>query len=141
VAIDKAWVAVVAALVSACTGNRTNERVQHISEDFGVCANLPEGSTYQLQHRSFDYEIGHMTLLGKKIEVYIGYQPPFQGEPWPRGKEVTNGFVDVERLLLGNKRQPNRGPLFVMFSASDLRSAEPLLREKDFIVDCQQRTR
>lgn len=145
-AINRSAVALLIAgiTVTACKEHRV-EPSHRMSDDFAICVNLPQGAVYQLQKRSFDYEIGQLTLAGNQLEVYIGYQPPYSGKPWPRGSEITNGFVvvgkersdGIEQLLLGNKRQTNRGPVFVMFSAPDLRAAEPALTRKNFVFDCK----
>jgi hypothetical protein len=147
--INKATVALLIAgmVVAACKEHKF-ESSYRMSDDFAMCVSLPKGSAYQRQNSSFDYEIGQMELAGKQLDVYIGYQPPYEGKSWTRGNEITDGFVvvgkvssgGVEKLLLGNKRQPSRGPVFVMFTAPNLDSVESFLVAKDFVTDCHAKT-
>lgn len=132
-------------LASACSDSDSRPR-QVISEGFGLCAALPDRSAYQFLQRSFDYEVGRLTLGDTRVDVYIGYQPDFDGEVWPYGAAPTEDFVyvgksqegEVEKLLIGKKRVANRGPVFVMFSGNELGPVESVLAGDGFIVDCDE---
>lgn len=117
---------------------------QRIDDRFGICMRLSTNATYRLLDRRVDYNVGRLMIEKVPVEVYIGFSPQFPGRYWSSDQRRTNGFIYVgktrqdgfEKILLGNKRYANRGPLFVMFKAKSLRAIEPALVGGDFLHDC-----
>lgn len=135
----------IAFLLASCKAERSEPAAVAMSDRFDLCVRLPKQARYQILTRGMDFDVGHLVIGGTLIEVYIGQQPSFSGNVWPRSSEVTKDFFFIgkereeesEKILLGHKRYARRGPLFVMFKGSDLSSVEPILREKGFVADCR----
>lgn len=131
--------------LSACKAERPERVTVPMSDRFDLCVHLPKQASYQMLRRGMDFDVGRLVIGGTSIEVYIGQQPSFLGNVWPKGHEVTKEFSfvgkeagrGVEKILLGHKRYARRGPLFVMFMGSNLSAVEPILRDKGFVADCR----
>lgn len=133
------WV-VAAVGVCGCSGSAQTK----VSERFGLCAALPQGSTNTLTTRGPDYEMGRLALGGQAIEVYSGYQPDFPRRVSKTISQVSDGFrfADVEnsgavqKVLLWRKRTPDDAPLLVVLDGRDVLSALPSLQTPNFVANC-----
>lgn len=125
----KQFLALLIALVLA--GCSTTEVV--ISPLFGVCANLPRGSTYLLDKRPpVDFDEGVLTIGGKSFNVYIGHNPDFSrvNRRMAPASEAF-GYVGMERSqdinkVLFARRVAKERNLYVMFSASGSKEVSAL---------------
>ena len=115
-----------------------------IDPDFGVCARLPEGYAIEEVTGGVDYSRAVIFDHSSRIDVYLGFAPNFPREAYRDQVGASGTYVLVgetfdegkEKMLLANRRYPDRGPLFVMLSAPSLEPIRKSILEHHFLEDC-----
>lgn len=105
---------------------------------------LPAGYTYTDHEEAIDFDVGRLKSQDAEADVYVGYHPDFSQSAKRvavgadhfklLGEETSKG---QERILFGHVRGDRRGPIFVMFSSTDLDAVRGPLSTEAFVVDCQ----
>lgn len=133
----------VAIIASGC---HSEQNVIQLSERYGVCASLPAGASFNSRAPGPDYDLGTLKIKGITVEVVIGGQPRFSHSVIKKGMEATGGFrfLGAERsdgedkILLGYERGDKEGPIFVMFSSTELDEADDVLTRSNLVVSCME---
>lgn len=136
--------AAAAAMIALCGCHARWER-QPLSDRYNVCADLSPGSTYRDHKQWIDFDTGTLDIDGVAVDVEIGGHPRFSQKVKRSGADAVDGFRylgkersdDRDKILLGHDRHDGRGPMFVMFSAHDLRAVEHALIRRNIVVDCK----
>jgi len=106
---------------------------------------LPPGVTYQSEAPGPDFDLGSLVIKGKKVAVFIGRHPRFSHRVMKKGVEAKDGFRllgkersdDEDKLLFAYERGNKEGPIYVMFTAFDLREVGELLSKRTALVTCR----
>jgi len=148
--VTRWWLAIVV-LICGCVPS--NGETQLVSDRFGVCINLPRGSTYSDYNQYVDYDTATLHIKKSTVEVMIGGHPQFSrraienvtqaaGRFRLLGEERTDG---KDKLLFGINRRnlpvvEFYGPEneLVMFSSTNMKSIRPLLLKDDVVIDCRK---
>ena len=129
----------------ALAGCAAEGTVTRLSTRFGICARLPQSTTYRHVRDGIDYSVGLIETPSRNVEVYFGFAPNFPMGHWNGRRLGASGeYVLVgeathqgkERLLFANWRYPERGPVLVMLSASHFGSAKSEYTDPSFFSDC-----
>ncbi|WP_434031671.1 hypothetical protein [[Pseudomonas] boreopolis] len=116
-----------------------------LSERYRVCAHFPSSVAYQSEAPGPDFDLGSLKVEGMTVDVFIGGHPRFSHQVMKKGVEATDGFRllgkersdEQDKLLFAYERGDKEGPIYVMFMAPDLRTAERVLTKKNLLVSCR----
>jgi len=140
--VIKFIVAVATIVLSGC--NLDQDAVT-LSERYGVCANLPPGTSFKNDAPGPDFDLGMLKVEGLAVGVFIGGHPRFSHQVIKKGVEAKNGFIllgnersdEQDKFLFAYERGDKEGPIYVMFMAPELHAAEQALTKKDLLFSCR----
>lgn len=115
-----------------------------LGESFPVCVNAQNRIAVHGLNIGPDFDVVDIAVDGLPVKAVIGWHPNFSNGKVVEKVVANNQFAylgkeryeNVDRILWGYDRGDISGPIFVVFSAPELKSVESVLINKNFLVSC-----
>lgn len=143
--VANSFAAIVLAFAAASgAGCKSNKNPLKLGEKFPVCINANERIVLRESNAGPDFDVVNIAIDGISVEVVIGWHPQFSNAQVKNSVEAKKRLAylgkerieNKDRILWGFNRHELSGPIFVEFSAPELKSIEQVLSDKNLLVSC-----